>query len=240
MPPAASMPGRSAGSSKPRPSSRFCPSARSTAVFAEVSSNHQSGRAVTAHPADSTPPPTSRTIAPTPSRSFSAQRHSAGSRRSSRSATSSRGTTAASKRPAATSIHATPQRTSSTVLAASSPAVATASAARAATARGTIATSQLRFVGSSNDSSDAMPGVTIRVTSRRRMPLVGFPSVEAGPSICSQMATRRPTATSFTSCTSSWWCGKPAIGRASGPLSRLVSVRSRRSAASRASSPKSS
>jgi len=50
------------------------------------------------------------------------------SRRSSRSATSSRGTTAASKRPAATSIHATPQRTSSTALAVSSPAAARASA----------------------------------------------------------------------------------------------------------------
>ena len=198
MPPAAAMPGRSPGSSKPRPSSRVCPSARSTAVFAEVSSNHQSGRTVTAHPADSMPPPTSRTIAPTPSRSFSAQRHSAGSRRRSRSATSSRGTTAASKRPAATSIQATPQRTSSTALAFSSPVVAAASAARVATARGTIATSQLRFVGSSNDSSEAMPGVTIRVTSRRKSPFVVF-----GSSICSQMATRRPPATSFTSCTSS-------------------------------------
>ena len=71
-----------------------------------------------------------------------------------------------------------------------------------ATARGTIATSQLRLVGSSSDSSDAMPGVMIRVTSRRRMPLAGFPSVDNGASICSQIATRRPTATSFTRCTS--------------------------------------
>ena len=89
--------------------------------------------------------------------------------------------------------------------------------------------------GSSSDSSAAIPGVTIRVTSRRSSPFVIL-----GSSSCSQIATRRPAATNLTSCGSSWWCGKPAMGRAAGPLSRLVRVRSRRAAASRASSPKSS
>ena len=201
MPPAAATPGCSAGSSKPSPSRRFCPSARSMAVCAAAASNHQSGRAVTAQPADRMPPPASRTMRPTASRSFSAQRHSAGSRRKSRSGTSSRGRTAASKRPAATSIHARPQSTSSEAVGSSSTLAAAAAGidARVATARGTIATSQLRFDGSSSDSSEAMPGVTIRVTSRRSSPFVVL-----GSSICSQMATRRPAATSFTSCTSSW------------------------------------
>ena len=73
IPPAAAMPGASAGNSKPSPSSRRPASARPTAASADAASNHQSGRVVNSLM------PEGNTRSATAPRCFSPQRHSDGS-----------------------------------------------------------------------------------------------------------------------------------------------------------------